>query len=1189
MGITPPSPSLLPCIIDIEREDLHGTAAFIRLFPNVLYAYSNGPGSYALRRVGSTGSDFPRNTGDLENIKPGLYVREPRPTAARTSSGLFRDIIGRPIIDMHSAANTSRNTQEAHPGTMLPWADAPIAAQKEFYSRRESVGQVLQQHTRSYSVASEPFKKLPPGGTHDRETAVFERDGVSEVSSPSRTTIQSFAAIGGMSMISEPSTAGMYQQQQQQYQQQQQVQEGPPAGAPRPRVSAVKRRNRAEDAAPSIRSPPATARSMAHSLADFDYARFSQNTFSTSDDTAATSHYSQSHAGGFALGPPPRGHRPVDNNTHVLLLNEIIYDDPGLVQSLAAASTSAARYSHSRSATGLQRRSPPGTGKPPLSPPREVEEASLYAVPPGTATPVVERKRSIRRQSVRALFPARESRHLLQRPKSSRVPLASPPPPPTHPLPAPPVPKTPTKYAPKTPPLPVASTPKLPPHPPPHRVPPSPAPTVAAVPERQESVETVDSPSTEIEDVYEIARTWVASVPRAEGPVLVNIRHSRQSSSGSIHGAKPGHRRDSSLISNADSGIGSDTNTIALRDIESEVAAVRRASKLDSIALAGSAALMIRSRMSTLSLLHDPVKGSGGVDIESDTESSGKSSNRRSTSTAATTETDPLAVLPADISFYSPTTDHDADDEHFSDCASDSLSEAEDEEEEDEEDIDLMMAATEQRISAKIRELTEAIPAAASPPPTPPIFARHFQLGDHIPAFHRSDQYGQRRKAPPPALHAELLQQYRRRVPTAPPPVPTVPAVPPPPQEAHRVSVQNLIQARLSTVINRATPAPRTAVEELMQALPTAMIGQQQQAGKEAPQRASVLHRNSLLERLEHEMGQQESAWRDMRATLMAKRDSLASDLDSADTLRSERLSQRRSLVARLTESVEKRRSSTEADRRLSMASRRASSPDRKVSFTDRRMSMADPGVSADRILSYSTAQTTGTSTTAASAGAWQAQLAQAQMAYAQAVPQLDEKLRGWAWAWPGSRPVSVVVEPEVEVEPLPPSVFGGEHVLSPVAMSLVVLSPKEAAQNRRVSTGTFLCSPAETLSEASLWKPETRLSPAPSHGGLLWNGTPAYSTGIAAIATRPRRRFDAGPTPLLTSHNLWVPKRASASAVERSGLWRNPRDFQPRSIMSSHRRTPSIKRVTFVEEVVIGELTRWGSCFFIPERKPPC
>lgn len=462
------------------------------------------------------------------------------------------------------------------------------------------------------------------------------------------------------------------------------------------------------------------------------------------------------------------------------------------------------------------------------------------------------------------------------------------------------------------------------------------------------------------------------------------------------------------------------------------------------------------------------------------------------------------------------------------------------------------IALAERKLNAKLHAFTAD--------PLPDAIPRHFRIGDRIPTFSESRRkYGNRRK-PPPSPIGFLMRQRRES--------------------------QQQIQSRLMMLAGNQTLAP---LEDLMNRLP---------AGSKRDTRVSYISdgRNSLLARLEMEMGQQESQWMGMQQDL--KRGSIESSEDSPTQKMarlSQNLAQRRSLLAKLNNGIDRR-----LNAQTTMTSRTNISP------------LPSPDAS----------------------DMWQQKLAEAQMEYLAQAPSFSNKvgemsLKPMSILASQHTPVSVVSGSEFdhsEVES-PLSIHGeaqrmsfyqndnlnfvieeddteeeiedyeveyeeeeeeeeegyyGEEVIQPLQATVYCPSIRSASLQQEspaqgVYSTTESFSPRTKPPVSLLWN--LRIPRETTSGNnLLWSYRPSTPKSAfvfpPAIDLRPKQRISTAPIAKPTSH-LWTKPRPTRSTSV-NGLWHNPKEVRTKSIIilpsETGRTRRSLKRVTFVEEVVIGK-----------------
>lgn len=445
------------------------------------------------------------------------------------------------------------------------------------------------------------------------------------------------------------------------------------------------------------------------------------------------------------------------------------------------------------------------------------------------------------------------------------------------------------------------------------------------------------------------------------------------------------------------------------------------------------------------------------------------------------------------------------------------------------------IAVAERKLNSKMNSLTAE--SLGDP--------NHFQIGDRIPTFSKSRRkYGSRRK-PPPSPIAFLMRQRH----------------------------ESQIQARLlmfSGGRNFAT------LESLMDRLPT-------KSKRDTQASYASDGQNSLIARLETEVGQQESQWMGMRHSLDSKRSSGVSTTNSSvqEIARlSQNLSQRRSLLAKLNSGIDRRLSNAQA------ANVSATIPPSSSSASERE------------------------------------QLEGAQMEYLTLAPSFpgnveDISFRPTSILESQHTPISVVSESEIDHSPAasPTNVSkaqresfyrnrnssilleGGdadfEHYeveeyeeeeeqkeCGEDGVEVTIYSPNTCSASVQESPIQMRHSETEVLPKSPislLWNSRI-LREITSETNQLWVYRPLSPESIftfpPAVGLRPKQRISAAPTTKVTSH-LWSKPRYNRY-VPLVGLWGSPKEFRPKSIIVSstlvgRTRNPA-KRVTFVEEVVTGK-----------------
>lgn len=461
------------------------------------------------------------------------------------------------------------------------------------------------------------------------------------------------------------------------------------------------------------------------------------------------------------------------------------------------------------------------------------------------------------------------------------------------------------------------------------------------------------------------------------------------------------------------------------------------------------------------------------------------------------------------------------------------------------------IALAERKLNAKMNTLT--VEALDDP--------NHFQIGDRIPTFSKSRRkYGSRRK-PPPSPIAFLMRQRH----------------------------ESQIQARLLLFSGGQNVAP---LESLMDRLPT--------RSKRDTQTSYVSDgQNSLIARLEAEVGQQENQWMGMRQDLDSKRSSVISGASSPArglVRLSQNLAQRRSLLAKLNSSI---------DRRLSNA--------------------------------QATSMSTVTPSSLSGPPSEQQQLVEAHMEYLAQAPSFAQEvgespLRPISILESQHTPISVISESEIDHlgfdspvsihnytqrEPfyrndnLSVLEVGGQTVDGDFedyeveeyeeeeeeeeeeedydgdGIQITIYSPSigsASTRSARIQESPIeVCysSTIETFPKSPislLWNSRT-LKEAASETNQLWVYRPLSPenpfTFPPAVDVRPKQRISAAPITKSTS-NLWSKSRLSYYAPS-TGLWSGPKEFRTKSFIiasfpAAGRTKNPTKRVTFVEEVVTGK-----------------
>ncbi|RPA97959.1 hypothetical protein L873DRAFT_1081249 [Choiromyces venosus 120613-1] len=764
---------------------------------------------------------------------------------------------------------------------------------------------------------------------------------------------------------------------------------GLPSG-PAPRVSAVvgkqgPQRNKETEIESETEpeSPSSLRESVLAAAEDANWGamRYSTNTFATDDDD--TTRYTAFSNSPHPLRAPPReagsrkAEKSTDGDAKVLFINEIVYDHPALVNSLVGGpdaqegkkdiGLTTSRCSGTSNGTTI-RRSPSSTKRPQLPTTQEVDE--IPPVPRISAS-VMDRPRHIRKDSGRGIFPpARDSEIALEMKLKKSVNTSKslpPPPPPTEPLPPLPVQseelpvpvtapaevpagkkveKKPTELVFPIPPSRAPSTRK--PAPPPitieppalvspevvHRVPsplltePKPQPqgqrlsVAPTVPERSESRISIISPfledgidSAAVSDIaYETAKAWIASVASVRistgAPVLVNIEG----------GHRVSYPKDS------------DEDSLDITPLPPLIYSEDNSSFRSSGVSDFTSSTVLRKSVFSFIVSPKVTRDDGDitdVEIDSDSEIEDEEDNyeedRDSSSDTERTQSEAGEMIGAGGEGYS-TEGYEGDEEYMTESDSQEFSNHRDEvfiSGMDDGTEFGKVEMTERKLNAKIDAIANAIPNMSA-------FPRHFNIGDHIPTFSESRRkYGSKRKPPPSPLGFLMRQKRMSRQPP---------------------NLQDRIQARLTMLAGNVSRNV-AVLDDLLAKIPA-----DTKSNRNTQASLASDGRNSLIAKLEQEMGQQENQWHGMQKVL--QRNSVASIEDSRPPSRiSTNLAQRRSLFEKLSSGI---------DRRLSTAQN------------------SNPTVS--RNASRATSRTTSTLSSMTS-GAWQRQLAEAQIEYLQHAP----------------------------------------------------------------------------------------------------------------------------------------------------------------------------------------------------------
>lgn len=420
----------------------------------------------------------------------------------------------------------------------------------------------------------------------------------------------------------------------------------------------------------------------------------------------------------------------------------------------------------------------------------------------------------------------------------------------------------------------------------------------------------------------------------------------------------------------------------------------------------------------------------------------------------------------------------------------------------------------------------------------------HFQIGDRIPTFSKSRRkYGNRRK-PPPSPIAFLMRQRH----------------------------ESQIQARLLMFSGGQNLAP---LDSLMDRLPT--------RSKRDTQVSYVSDgRNSLIARLEKEVGQQESQWMGMHQNLDSKRSSAMSSTDSPSqklARLSQNLSQRRSLLAKLSSGIDRRLSNAQTTNMTS--SSLSGTPSGRQELVEAQMEylalapsfQGEVGEIPFGSTSILESQHTPISVISES------ELDQSMI---ESPVGIDEVQRESFYRNDNS---SVVLEGEdedfenYEVEEYQDEEEEEEEEYAEDGIQITIYSPSIRSASIQESPVQVQYSTTEAPKSAVslLWNPRTS-EETTLETNQLWVHRPLSpeSTFVfpPAVDLRPKQRISAVPITKTTSH-LWSKPRHIRYAPS-AGLWRSPKELRPKSIIVSSspagRTRNSARRVTFVEEVVTGK-----------------
>lgn len=417
----------------------------------------------------------------------------------------------------------------------------------------------------------------------------------------------------------------------------------------------------------------------------------------------------------------------------------------------------------------------------------------------------------------------------------------------------------------------------------------------------------------------------------------------------------------------------------------------------------------------------------------------------------------------------------------------------------------------------------------------------HFQIGDRIPTFSKSRRkYGNRRK-PPPSPIAFLMRQRH----------------------------ESQIQARLLMFSGGQNLVP---LDSLMDRLPT--------RSKRDTQGSYVSDgQNSLIARLEKEVGQQESQWMGMHQNLDSKRSSVMSSTDSPTqklARLSQNLSQRRSLLARLSSGIDRRLSNAQAANMTS--SFLSGAPSERKEPVEAQMEYLALAPSFGEILFRPTSVLESQHTPISV-------ISESELDHSmiESPVGIDEVQREYFYRNDNS---SVVLEGEdesfenYEVEEYEDEKEEEEkEYYDEDGIQISIYSPSIRSASIQGSPVQVNYSTTEAPKSAVslLWNPHTS-EETTSETNQLWVYRPLSpeSTFVfpPAVDLRPKQRISALPITKATSH-LWSKPRRTRYAPS-IGLWGSPKELRPKSIIVSSfpagRTRNSARRVTFLEKVVTGK-----------------
>lgn len=1174
-----------------KRDEL--TLIFFRLgvlccFPSIVFSVpinKDDYNSHKLRGFGSSGpqrrarsASSPTFPADIESNKLDFPYAAGLGYNGRNSQ-VFRGVIGAPIV---------------HPGTALPWSlDADTT---ESITRPKPAEAKYPSHSTGKASIS------GPKGGRLRNASFDAGEGPAEAQVPTSNPFGKVKTVD-LKVAAEAERQRVdaaYERDQERKRFQEAASANPtpnPANTPdyrtMERATSVKRK----PVIPALPSGPAAFRVSAvsgqpgqrqgsepespSSLRQSVFAaaeggsdwgmRYSTHSNITEDDdtTRYTGFTAVSHAP-YTLGAPPRIPQleGIEDDPKIMFLNEIVYNDPALVRSImggADIALTTSRYSQATNTT--IRRSPSSSTKrlPGMFTPNRVGDGSITS---SSSTPVLDRPRDVKKTAERGIFPPNrdyelaaemqyKKKHLTAERAALPMPMetllrSSTPQMVTEKkprremvFPIPPV-RAPSVRKPAPPPI-TISIPNIfspeivqkPPTPEQIGIPEQIPSAKPAIPEKSQKrmspnpseEQGMAKEEDEVAAAYETARAWIDSIS-----TVSEVNYTRYS----------------------------DSTIEPLPAIAYEPSATSATSSVNMSEFTASTEL----RKSLISLTFSPlVKDEQEfTDIEMDSSSEIEDEDEEEDQEESSYE---LTPSEADEMIMSGGEGYSTEEESYEEYFTDS-------DEQDYSDDGVVIsdiedgttydkiALAERRLNAKLQAITETLPNA---------IPRHFQIGDRIPTFSESRRkYGSRRK-PPPSPIGFLLQQRR--------------------------TSQQQIQARLTMFSGSQNLAP---LEDLMNKLPV---------DRKRDTRVSYISdgRNSLITRLETEMGQQESQWLGMHQTLQRNSNgSVEESLEQRLTRLSQNLALRRSLLAKLNSGIDRRLSTAQTSPKTTLPSLSPSArlstwqlAEAQIEYLVQAPSvMHMPGEVPLRPTSILESQHTPVSVISESdldvyeeseIGSPFSTHGETQRKSFYRNGNLNFVVEGadgyegdevnYEEDYENEEEEEGEYDDEYSIQPLPATVYcpsvRSASIRSVSLLSTSIPSPnvhQESPLKTCYSPTTAEPSPSVSSPVSLLWNPHITQETPDSN--QLWTYCPLTPKSPfifpPGVDLRPNQRISLAPLRKPTTH-LWAKPRLTRSAPE-TGLWKNPKDFRPKSIITSFttdRPRRSLKRVTFMEEVVTG------------------